>query len=75
MRKRDLFAEARATFRELKPTRMGGVALTSDGKSVVIAGYDESISLVLNAQADLLRVIAMCQIAIERQNEVIPGKN
>lgn len=70
MRKRDLFAEARATFQELKPTRMAGVSLTNDGKSVIIAAHDQPVSLVLNAQTDLLRVITMCQMAIEGQNDI-----
>jgi hypothetical protein len=51
----------------MTPTRPSGVTNTDDGEGVIIAGYDQPVTMVVYNKTDLYRLRSVIQAAIERQ--------
>ena len=60
----EAFDKAKTIF-NLPPTRASGFALTSDGKGVIIAGFDIDVMVVLFHPDDVYKLYGMCQLAIK----------
>jgi hypothetical protein len=45
------------------------MTLTDDGKGVILAGYEEKVTVVLNHPTDIYRVMAQCQWALDNINK------
>lgn len=53
------FAAARKAFPELPPSRAAGFAVSEDGKTLFISGYDVPVCLVLHHPTDIARLRTM----------------
>lgn len=69
MNKREMFKVARGFYPENKPSRASGFILTNNGKDVIIAGFDEQVSLVLYNETDLYRLFGLVKAAIQTREE------
>ena len=60
----EAFEKAKTIF-DLPPTRASGFTLTSDGKGVIITGFDIDVMVVLFHPDDVYKLYGMCQLAIK----------
>jgi hypothetical protein len=74
MNKREAFKNAREMYKGLKPSRVSGFTLTSDGKGVVVAGFEEPVMMVLHHETDIYRLMSMCQLALKRITDAKQAK-
>jgi hypothetical protein len=67
MGKQRAFQEAKAVYPLLKPTRVAAFATTGD--CVFVACYDQPVSVVLDNETDLHRMIQACEAALARHKQ------
>lgn len=67
MTKKEAFDNAKDVWPAHKPTRAAMLTNTDDGEGVMIAGYDQMVTMVLVHKTDLYRLKSVVDSAIQAQ--------